>query len=750
MKFLTLIFSLLLYFTEIACCNEYQQKIQNFITCEEKTVMPTHEMRAETIYMTRCMEELHYNHKDIALLDHKEILIDYISELDVHRMILLQKEVDDFIKRFASTLDIFVTGGSLMPAFTIFDQYRKDAYIRLDWINERLQKDWDFSVDETYCPERKEAKWPDSQFEADMLWEKRLKYELLNEMMSSEYKLSNYKEISEEKLQTERDKEALVAAIKTISKRYENIKNALKDFDSWLVEEIFLNSIAHMYDPHSSFLSKPSLDDFNIMLRNSLVGIGAVLMDDNGTCVIKELYPGGPASLSKKLKVGDKILSVAQGEEGEFIDIVGMRLYKSVKLIRGKKDSVVRLKVQPVDASPGDYKIVSLIRDEIHVTETRASGKLFSFEVDESKVNIGVVLLPAFYGNDPNSEIQNADTTSDMKYLINAMKKKQMDGLIIDLRQNSGGFLDQAVTASGLFIVDGPVVQVRDSSGAIENLCDDDTSIEWGGPLITLISSNSASASEILVGALHDHRRAIIVGDPSTHGKGSVQAILPMNAFFHSFHEKDQLGAARVTVQKWYLPTGGSTQLKGVKADIALPSFEAYLPIKEYDLPHALSWDSIPAANFNYEEAAKKYHYFVDPEIISFLKQKVDDRLETLQELQDFNTLIAHFKQNIADQKEVSLNLKKRREKALSDLRFKADMKQKLEKILESDDFKFEKIHLPVAVESEANEIFDPNKSEVLPDIDIQLRECLRIMRDWITKEKEKKELGEIQSSNNE
>jgi carboxyl-terminal processing protease len=675
------------------------------------------------------MEELHYNHRDISLLDHRGILNDYMGELDFNRMIFMQSEVDDFARRFSPTLDIFLGGGSLMPAFTIFDQYRRDAYARLDWLNERLQQPWDFSADECYTPDRRKATWPATKLEADALWEKRLKYDLLNEIISSECKLLETNEPGREV----GDAEALKAAREIIGKRYKNMRTALQDFDSWLVEETFLNSMSHMYDPHSSFLSKTSLDDFNVMMSNSLVGIGAVLLDDNGTCVIRELYPGGPAGLSKQLKVGDRIVAVGQGDDGEFADIVGMRLYKAVKLIRGKEGSIVRLKIQPIDAEPGDYKIVQLVRDKINIMETRAHGLLFELDTaDVGRVAIGVINLPAFYGNDNGDGGQghNSDTKADMRYLIGKLKERGVAGLIIDLRQNSGGLLEQAVGVSGLFIKTGPVVQVRDSSGHIENLCDEDGDISWGGPLIALTSSHSASASEILVGALRDHRRAIVVGDPTTHGKGSVQVILPMDKFFDPLHSKSTLGAARVTVQKWYLPTGTSTQLSGVAADIQVPSVSAYTPVREADLPNALSCDSVPAAKFDYEETAKKLHYFVGPEIIADLSERVDRRREELEEFKILNERIDHFRRS-TEQKEISLNLKERRKKLLDDMQFKRGIRERLEGLIADTWYKSEKVSLADGPAGEAAEIFDPKQEYDLPECDVQLRECLRIMLDW-------------------
>jgi carboxyl-terminal processing protease len=693
----------------------------------EMVTMPTREMRAETIYMTRCMEELHYNHRDISLLDHRAILNNYMGELDFNRMILTQGEVDDFVKRFSPTLDIFISGGSLMPAFTIFDQYRKAAYARLDWVEKRLQQNWDFSTDEYHVPDRRQARWPATKFEADVLWEKRLKYELLNEMMGSEYKLRE----ADGDGQPVNDAEALGAATEIIAKRYRNLRTTLQDFDSWLIEETFLNSLSHMYDPHSSFLSKTSLDDFNVMMSNSLVGIGAVLFDDNGTCVIRELYPGGPAGLSKQLKVGDRIVAVGQDQSGKFVDIVGMRLDKAVKLIRGKEGTAVRLKIQPIDAEPGDHRIVQLIRDKINVIETRAHGDMFEFaSADGAVTGIGVITLPAFYGSDHSEDGQNADTTADMRYLIEKLKERGIVGLIIDLRQNTGGLLEQAVRVSGLFIKSGPVVQVRDSRGHIENLCDEDGDIAWDGPLIALTSSHSASASEILVGALRDHRRAIVVGDPTTHGKGSVQVILPMDKFFDPLYDRNALGAARVTVQKWYLPTGTSTQLSGVAADIQIPGVYAYMPTREADLPNALSCDSIPPAKFDYEETARKSNYFVPPEIIAELNGRVERRKSELEEFKILNERIEHFRRN-ADRKEISLNLEKRREKSLDDLRFKRTIRKRLEDLLAADEYKSEKIG-PMGVPArEPPEVFDPQQCNNLPECDVQLRECLRIALDW-------------------
>ena len=362
--------------------------------------------------------------------------------------------------------------------------------------------------------------------------------------------------------------------------------------------------------------------------------------------------------------------------------------------------------------------------------DTRASGKLFTFDLNGRQVSIGVISLPAFYGNDPNGSEQNADTTSDMRYLIGKLKERGIVGLIIDLRQNSGGLLEQAVGTSGLFIETGPVVQVRDSLGKIENLCDEDATIEWGGPLIALTSSHSASASEIFVGALHDHRRAIIVGDPATHGKGSVQMILPMSKFFNSFHDKNTLGAARVTVQKWYLPTGNSTQLNGVLADIQVTSFEAYLPVRESDLPRALNCDSIPAAKFDYEARAKKFNYFVDPQLIEAVRERSERRKAELEEFKVLDERIAHFRQNL-NQRDVSLNLEKRRQEALAELQFKHEIKAKLEELISRDDYSFEKIRLENDAEDTPKEVYDIKQDIVIPEFYVQLRECLRIMKDW-------------------
>ncbi|MDR2628731.1 MAG: carboxy terminal-processing peptidase, partial [Puniceicoccales bacterium] len=662
---------IVLYFGQKAC-------LQATSVAEvENSLFPTREMRAETIYMVRCMEELHLEHKTISLLDNRTIMIEFLSELDHGKMIFLQKDVDALVKKFVPTLDIFVSGGSLMPAFNAFEKFRTIFYGRMDWVFTRMDEGFDFSKDDFISLNRKDCNWPQTEEEADILWEKRLKFDVINEAMSlrklNKSRDKNGGSLDETLTSVENFgknikgtcdlsdqsmgngiEEFLDEAIKNVKRRYENLRRTYKDFDSWVLQEMFLNSISKMYDPHTSFLSKDSFEDLSTHIHNSLIGIGAELRDENGECTIEKLMPGGPAKLSGEIKAGDKIVAVAQGDNGEFVDIVGLRLYKTVKLLRGKKDTVVRIKLETVS---GDSKVVRLVRDHIKLNATRAQAKYFELKQgDDNIAKIGVIELPSFYGDANPNNNQYVYANKDIKTLLEMLKNKGIDGLILDLRQNGGGLLNQAVSVTGLFIKTGPVVQVKDSFGKIEQFYDENEDVAWGGPLIILSSSMSASASEILIGALHDHRRAIIVGAEATYGKGSVQVALDMNTFFNSLGGNKDLGAAYITIQKWYLPTGISTQLKGVPADIKLPSLDECFHKREADYPWALNCDTIPPIEFDYDSGLEKNRCYVTDDLISKLSETSKTRQSSLEEFALWNKRIKHY-DDIVNRKEFSLKI---------------------------------------------------------------------------------------------
>lgn len=706
----------------------------------EKPFGPTREMRAETIYMVRCMEELHLEHKNISMLDNRDILTDFISELDINKMILLQSEVDGLIKKYVATLDIFVSGGSLIPAFSIFETFRNAAYQRMDWALDRLNKSFDFYQDDTFVFDRKDAEWPKTAEEADVLWEQRLKYDILNEAFSLfRAKTKNNEDIvsdNSESIEGENNKicsvedieQYLPEAIANIRKRFENGKRSYLEFDSWMLQEMFLNSISKMYDPHTSFLSKDSFEDLNIHIHNALIGIGAELRDENGICTINKLTPGGPAQLSGEVQSGDKIIAVAQGDDGEFVDVVGMRLHKTVKLLRGEKDTIVRIKI---NTATGDSKIVRLVRDHVKLNATRASAKYVELSDGNSDiVRIGVIELPSFYGDADPSDTVAVHADKDIQTLLGILKEKHVDGIILDLRQNGGGLLNQAVSIAGMFIKSGPVVQVKDSFGKVDNLADENDAIEWDGPLAILSSSMSASASEILIGAMRDHKRAIIVGADATYGKGSVQAALDMNLFFNALPKNKNLGAAYITVQKWYLPTGRSTQLKGVPSDIVLPSLDQCFHKREADYPHALNWDTVPPVSFDYEQAQEDMRCFVDDVLINKLNEMSLVRQKTLPEFDVMDMRIKRF-DSAVNKKEMSLNILFRLQEKDDDDRQVAEITDIINQFKKEDDRRVESILLP-DVDDESQENNDKKDMDGIVMFDVNLNECLRIVRDWI------------------
>ncbi len=706
----------------------------------EKPFGPTREMRAETIYMVRCMEELHLEHKNISMLDNRDILTDFISELDINKMILLQSEVDGLIKKYVATLDIFVSGGSLTPAFSIFETFRNAAYQRMDWALDRLNKPFDFYQDDTFVFDRKDAEWPKTAEEADVLWEQRLKYDILNEAFSLfRAKTKNNEDIvsdNSESIEGENNKicsvedieQYLPEAIANIRKRFENGKRSYLEFDSWMLQEMFLNSISKMYDPHTSFLSKDSFEDLNIHIHNALIGIGAELRDENGICTINKLTPGGPAQLSGEVQSGDKIIAVAQGDDGEFVDVVGMRLHKTVRLLRGEKDTIVRIKI---NTATGDSKIVRLVRDHVKLNATRASAKYVELSDGNSDiVRIGVIELPSFYGDADPSDTVAVHADKDIQTLLGILKEKHVDGIILDLRQNGGGLLNQAVSIAGMFIKSGPVVQVKDSFGKVDNLADENDAIEWDGPLAILSSSMSASASEILIGAMRDHKRAIIVGADATYGKGSVQAALDMNLFFNALPKNKNLGAAYITVQKWYLPTGRSTQLKGVPSDIVLPSLDQCFHKREADYPHALNWDTVPPVSFDYEQAQEDMRCFVDDVLINKLNEMSLVRQKTLPEFDVMDMRIKRF-DSAVNKKEMSLNILFRLQEKDDDDRQVAEITDIINQFKKEDDRRVESILLP-DVDDESQENNDKKDMDGIVMFDVNLNECLRIVRDWI------------------
>ena len=449
--------------------------------------------------------------------------------------------------------------------------------------------------------------------------------------------------------------------LKTLTRRYNRTLRALKQYDGDDVLQLYLDSLAHSYDPHSDYFGKSELENFAINMNLSLFGIGATLSTEDGYTVIREIKPGSPAEKSRQLKVGDKIVAVAQGEK-EPVDVIDEKLNKVVEQIRGPKNTEVRLTVIPSDApDPSARKMVKIVRDEIKLEESEAKAKLVELPDSNGKVHrVGVIDLPSFYANFPidgRKQTSVKKTSTDVEKLVKKLKEEKMDGLILDLRRNGGGSLEEAVRLTGLFIKQGPVVQVKDAKGRPMVDEDEDPSVLYDGPMLVLTSRFSASASEIVAGALQDYGRALVVGDSMTHGKGTVQTLQQLSQWTkpRNANLEHDPGATKITIRKFYRASGASTQFKGVIPDIVLPSVNNHADIGESAMPNALPYDTIPSAE--YEKLAVLTPHMTE------LNRRSMERVTREKDFEYVREDIERYKK-LKDEKFVSLNeVARRKEK---------------------------------------------------------------------------------------
>jgi carboxyl-terminal processing protease len=459
----------------------------------------------------------------------------------------------------------------------------------------------------------------------------------------------------------------------------------LRNFTNWSsddVLQVYLDTLTHVYDPHSDYMGSASLGSFAISMNLALSGIGAELTSEDGYCTIRRLLDG-PAMKSKKIKEKDRIVAVAQGDKAA-VDVVDMNLNKVVQLIRGQKGSEVRLTVLPAGAAASETNVVALIRDEVKIEDSAAKAKIIEVPNSQGEtVRLGVIDLPSFYApfdfagtrksGDLAGDQGGHSTTADVSKLIRKLEAEKVKGIVLDLRRNGGGSLEEAVKLTGLFIEKGPVVQVKDWRGNIEEERDEDSAVLYDGPLIVLTSRFSASASEILAGALQDYGRALIVGDSSTHGKGTVQSVNGLRGYIDappSFLATNDPGAVKMTIKKFYRASGASTQLRGVTPDLVLPSLaNESKDIGETALDNPLAWDTIPGAKYD------KLN-MVDP-YVPELKKRSAQRIASDKDFAYLREDIELFKKQQAD-KTISLNEKDRlKEKEDMEARIKARDKER-------------------------------------------------------------------------
>ncbi len=679
---------------------------------DKTTFETTKTMAYETRTVLQLLETVHYKNESISEEAFQEVLTNFMGELDDHRLFFLKSDEIHFKEIGKKLGEDLHQEGSLDIPFEIFETYYKRAKVRTAWIQKELETDFDFTIDEVYTFDRSEAPWPSSTAEADTLWRKRLKFELLQELLNDK---------------------TIEKAKEKVSARYNRRSKNLDDVEEIHVQEQFLTTLSQLYDPHSLFFSAESLEDFSILMQLSLQGIGAVLSTEDGYCVIKELVPGGPASLSKQLHPNDRIVTVRQKGE-EPVDVVDMELRKVVKLIRGKKGTTVELTLIPYDAvDESERNTVSLVRDSVQLNASRSKANLYEVPNSKGEIStIGVIEIPSFYGsiNEEKNSDHRKSVSEDVEELIVKLKEANVQGIIMDLRYNGGGLLSEAVELTGLFIRRGPVVQVRNSTGQINVYPDINPKVAYNGPLIVLTSRFSASASEIVAGALQNYGRALIIGDSSTHGKGSVQEVIEMKKITpRRLRQLTNLGATKLTIQKFYLPNGYSTQMKGVISDITIPSIVEYLPVKESDLPNALSWDTIRPAPFARNS--------IDPNLLKKLREANQSRQETLEEFA-FLTERINWSRLKQDQVSISLNLEERQKQKAIDEAFREKMDERQTTLAKLNYPKTE-VRLDSVIKSSIDEEEqtettneDSSEEKEVPKFDIHLREALRILTDTL------------------
>src|SRR5450755_2035852 len=524
----------------------------------------------------RLLEEGHYTHQPLNEEVSRKFLRTNLELLDFSHLFFTQQDVDMLSAKYATSLDDDVLLGNLKPAYEIYDLYMKHVDDRVAKIKAMLKEPVDFKNDGTIELSRQKASWPKNEAEADALWRGRITNELLQEHLSEH---------------------PIEPGPQLIARRYDRLARNVHEQDKEEQVKLFLDALSQAYDPHSEYLSKADLKNFSINMGLSLVGIGAMLRSEDGYAKIESLVPGGPAQTSGRLKVGDRISAVAQGSK-DFVDVRDMRLDKVVEQIRGKKGTKVRLLVIPASAAdPAQRKTVELVRDEIKLKDQEARADIIiKKNRNGDPVKLGWLTLPSFYAD---MDSHKKSTTKDVLALLKRLKAEKINGLVIDLRRNGGGSLEEAISLTGLFIKSGPIVQTKGANDRVIISTDPDPGIAYDGPLVVLTSRQSASASEIFAAALQDYGRAVIVGDKNTFGKGTVQTILEIGRFTSLLGSRSQDdGALKLTIQKFYRVAGGSTQLHGVASDIVLPSLSDLPEFGEGALKNCLPYDEVPKARY--------------------------------------------------------------------------------------------------------------------------------------------------------
>ena len=632
MNFMIYVISFLFLLISITGNNSlYNLSYNNLIVTNDSLLYPKAKHREQSKLIYQLLSKYHY--KKVTLGDSlsEKILKKYISSLDPNKEYFYSSDIDYF-NQYQYQMDDYVISGYLEPAYEIFTVYNERVKNRIDYVFSILENEPDFTNNDELIFNRKDAEWFDDINQMNTYWEKKIKNAILNLKILGKDWDSNKE---------------------TLNKRYKRFLKTISQFNSEDVFEMFINSYAELYDPHTNYFSPVNADRFEINMSKTFEGIGARLQQDVEYTTIFQVMPGGPAYRSKELEKGDKIIGVGQGDSDVFEDIIGWRLDDVVSKIKGPKGSVVQLLILKKESNIDDYPdTVRLVRDKVDVVDEDATYEVIPYRANNNSYNLGLIKIPSFYINfeDAQKGLQNyKSVTRDVKKCIDSLKSLSVDGIIIDLRNNGGGSLQEAIDLTGLFIETGPVVQIKSASGRIEVEKDFDRNIHYTGPLLVINNSFTASSSEIFSGALKDYNRGLVVGE-STFGKGTVQNLIDLERFFPN--SSMQFGQLKITLAKYYRVNGGSTQKIGIEPHIEFPNIYDRSIYTENSRDNALDWDRI--RNVSYDNI----NYITEP-LVDHLTSAFNYDIKNDSSFINYLSFVEETRKN-RNKKSISLNYNKR------------------------------------------------------------------------------------------
>ena len=565
-------------------------------------VAPRPHDRHVTTIVTELLRNQHISKQPLDEQITARGLVSFLETLDPRKMYFNQSDIDEFLQERDSLLERLLEKKDIGLAYTIFSRFLTRVDERARLIEELLDRDFDFTGDEYLVTDPDAAAYPRNADEAQARWRRRIMYDLL---------VLKGNDTEEEEA---RDR---------LRRRYTSFARRMHQTDADELLEMYLTAFTSSYDPHTTYMSPSSLENFRIMMRLNLEGIGAALQFEDGYTKVSKVIPGGAADEHGKLQPEDRIISVGQGRDGEMVDVVDMKLNDVVNKIRGPAGTVVRLGVIPAGLT--ETRIYEIVRAEVELKDSEARAEVIPVGPEEepsAQLKMGVIALPSFYMDMEgarNGGNEFKSTTRDVRRILADFNQQGVDTVILDLRRNGGGSLTEAINLTGLFIEGGPVVQVKGSNQDVQVYEAGDSEMAWSGPLVVLTSKFSASASEILAGAIQDYERGLIIGDSATHGKGTVQSLLDLGAQLFRIPNPPNLGALKITMQQFYRPNGESTQKRGVLADVVLPSITDHMDISEGDLDYAMEFDKIDPAQHD------RFH-LVSAEMIEELRTRSQAR----------------------------------------------------------------------------------------------------------------------------